>query len=145
MDSKQLTEERLEEELSHYASVFMSDGDDDVFNPKINTLKPSIIDDEIVDILKQRKRHRDMLLHFLIHLTKDIVALFIVLVSAQVGFKVVLNVDVIPESTMSIIAVSMFAEVILTVRGITKALWDEKDVLSSTLIEKSRSDQTSLQ
>lgn len=50
-----------------------------------------------------------------------------------------MDIDVIPEIALNVIAVSMFVEVIATVKGITKALWNEKDILSSPLIEKIRS------
>lgn len=110
------------------------------FNHNIGALNPATsIDIEVVDILKQRKNHRDKLLDFLITLTKDIIAVFITILMTQISFKVTMNIDVIPETALNVIAVSMFVEVITTVKGITKALWNEKDILSSPLIEKIRS------
>ncbi len=134
-----MDQRQLEDHIT-YSSLFEDDGNQAAFNSNVGALDPATsIDNEVVDILKQRKDHRDKILEFLIHLTKDIVAIFVFILMAQIGFKVTMDIDVIPEIALNVIAVSMFVEVIATVKGITKALWNEKDIFSSPLIEKIRS------
>lgn len=91
---------------------------------------------ELIDILKQRNSQRDRLLEFLIHLTIDIVAFFIILVFSKAYCKLAFDVDIVSDELLATVAVSLFVEVIAVIRGITKALWNEKDVLNSPLIEK---------
>ena len=42
--------------------------------------------------------------------------------------------DFISDELLGTIAVSMFVETIAVVRGITKALWNERDVFSSSVM-----------
>lgn len=99
------------------------------------------VDNHILLILSQRYQQRDKLLTFLISITKTTIWFFILLVIVKTVAKLVLDIDLISDGLLGTIAVSIFAEIIAVIRGITKALWSEKDIMESPIIKKMHDDQ----
>ncbi len=134
----------IDDLASQYEATFISDELPQEASDKIRNNEPdSTIDDHILLILDQRYNHREMLLQFLIKITKITIYFFIALVTIKVLGSLVFNKDLISDGLAGTIAVSIFAEIIAVIRGITKALWSEKDVLRSPLIKKMHDDQQS--
>ena len=94
------------------------------------------IDDEIIKIFEQRREQRADLLKFLKKLTWAIIGFFVVLTTVKVFFKMNTGTEVVSDALLGTIAVSLFTEVIVVVRGITKALWDDKNILWSPVVSK---------
>lgn len=94
------------------------------------------VGEELIDILEQRKKHKDKLLKYLMCLTASIFVVFVIFLLLKALLKFFFDVDVISDRLLEIFAVSMFVETIAVIRGITKALWDERGVLSSPIIDK---------
>jgi hypothetical protein len=137
MDKSELNDNQNIEDLqSLYESIF-SAGDLADANEKVQIKEPDLsIDDELIDILEQRKTHKDKLLKYLMWLTTSIFITFIIFLLVKIIFKIILSIDVVSDRLLEIFAISMFVEVIAVIRGITKALWDERGILSSPLISK---------
>jgi len=87
-----------------------------------------------VDLLDQRRKQKEELLKFVIRLTWVIVVSFMSLAIAKITLKAIFGQDFISDELLGTIAVSMFVETIAVVRGITKALWNERDVFSSSVM-----------
>lgn len=132
-----------EEELANlYNATFSSNELPQNADEKITNNKPDgSIDPHIIAILKQRHKQRDRLLEFLIALTAITVGFFALLVLIRILTKIFWDIDLVSDGLLGTIAVSMFAEIIAVIRGITKALWSEKDIMESSIIEKMHDDQ----
>lgn len=127
---------------SQYEATFISDDIPQEASDKIRKNKPdSSIDNRILLILDQRYQHRETLLQFLIRVTKITVYFFIALVAVKIYGALILDMDLISDGLLGTIAVSIFAEIIAVIRGITKALWSEKDIMGSPIIKKMHDDQ----
>jgi len=101
--------------------------------------KPDLsLDTEIIEIFRQRRKQREDLLKFLKELTWTIVTFFIILTVVKIVLKALIGVDVVSDALLGTIAVSLFTEVIVVVRGITEALWDDKNILYSPVVGKMR-------
>lgn len=94
--------------------------------------KPKLdIGEDVHDILEQRKLHRERLLKFLIWLTIYLVSGFTILTVVKLLYRGITGNELVSDTVLNIIGVSLFAEVIAVIHSISKALWDETAVLPS--------------
>lgn len=126
--------EELEDAQEHYKAL-LTDANTDIASDSVNMQSSDeSVPKELLDILQQQRNQRDTLLNFLISLTHGIVIAFVIFLTVRIICLLIFDIDVLSDDLLKVIVVSMFAEVILTIRSITNALWDGKTVFSSPII-----------
>lgn len=104
----------------------------EIKRPKLN------LETEVLGIFTQRKSHRNVVLCFVLLLITVVALAFFGLVFWNAGSLAYSHgqVAVVDPQTLQVIAVSFFAQLILVVRSITKALWDDQSYLNSALLTR---------
>lgn len=132
MDKIQLSSKTKESLKDHYRQVLLNKVIED---NRVGIEAPDTkLDDKVLDLFEERKKQRRIMLTFLIVLTSIITLVFIAMVAIKIIFEAVAGLEVISDTVLNVVAVSFFVELVLTIRAIVKALWDEKGFLSSPVL-----------
>ncbi|MBQ3436745.1 hypothetical protein IJG26_02240 [Candidatus Saccharibacteria bacterium] len=134
MDKRELENDHREELVARYKNEFLRFRG---IHGRVRLLRPKLnVADEMLEIMSQRRRHKKVILKFLIIFTSIITFLFVALVFAKIFFIAMFGIEIISDVVLNIIAVSFFTELITTVRSISKYLWDDGPFLSSDLLKE---------
>lgn len=122
-----------------YRALYNEETLKNITSNKVRVKKPNLkLEDELLEILRQRKTQRDIVLYFIIILVSLVALAFFGLIfwNASVSKDTKGLVSIIDAQTLQVIAVSFFVQLIMVVRSITRSLWDDKNYLTSPLIER---------
>lgn len=108
----------------------------DIKRQRIDIKRPNLnIEDEIVNILKQRKDQRTILFFFVITLTT--------LMTFSIFFLVFWNArqlskgldEIIDPRTLQVLSAAFFIQLFMVIKSMSKALWDDKSYMNSSIIK----------
>lgn len=142
MDRQKLSNEEYRKETfeKFYQALHRQTVDQKIITSNhVHVKKPKLnLEHEILRIFKQRQRHRNVVLCFVISLTIGIAICFFILLFWNAASLAHTRgaISIVDPATLQIIAVSFFVQLILVVRTITKALWDDRNYLNSPLLKR---------